>query len=199
MKPALVVLAAGASSRLGRCKALTPLDGVTVLQRILSADAGHDPRPLVVAGPDFEAISAAAPNDVDVVAHPNWAAGRTGSIARALLEREDRDLLLAPVDCPAVPASVFLALRQAWTRAESPPLGWLAPRHTSGRFGHPIVVGRALLRALAGFDPDRPLRDLRASAEPLLSIQVDSEAVLEDLDTPQDRARIEDRLRNERG
>ena len=196
--PALVVLAAGASTRLGRCKALTPIDGVTVLQRILRADAGRDPRPLVVAGPDFEAISAAAPQDVEVVAHPGWAAGRTGSIARAVHEREGRDLLLAPVDCPAVPASVFQALRQAWALADSPPLGWLAPRHTDGRFGHPIVIGRDLLRMLPGFDPDRPLRDLRALAEPLLSTPVDSEAVLEDLDTPQDRARIQDRLRNER-
>ena len=199
MIPALVVLAAGASSRLGSCKALTPIDGVTVLERILAADAERTHHPLVVAGPDFEAIQVAAPEDVLVVAHPHWAEGRTGSVARAVQERRNQDLLLAPVDCPAVPTSVFRALRDAWARAGSPPLGWLAPQHSGGDYGHPIVIGRELLGRVAAFDPDRPLRDLRAWADPLLSVQVDSVAVLEDLDTPQDRARIEDRVRNERG
>jgi molybdenum cofactor cytidylyltransferase len=196
VSPSLVILAAGASTRLGQCKALAPINGITVLDRILAADTGQQ-RPLVVAGPDYEVIAAAAPASVEVIAHPNWGAGRTGSVARAVLERKGCDLMLAPVDCPAVPRSVFVALRDAWDAAGAPARGWLAPRLGKRGFGHPIVVGRVLLQDLARFDPDRPLRDLRTLAEPVWATPVVEVAVLEDLDTPQDLARIEARVQSE--
>src|SRR5690606_25047966 len=81
--PALVLLAAGASSRLGSPKALAPLPGGTPLVRLLAAGSGlgaDDAAPLVIAGPDFAAIAAAAPAGVEVARHSGWAAGRTGTV-----------------------------------------------------------------------------------------------------------------------
>lgn len=199
--PALVVLAAGASTRLGRAKALVPIapDGRTALARLLAAGVAlGDPSPLVVVGAHAREIAASlaeAPH-VELLVHANWAAGRTGSLQAALARRAERDLCIAPVDVPDVPAGVFAALADRWSDLGRPARGWLAPEF-HGRFGHPIVVGRALLAELKAFPPDRPLRDLRALAAPLSALSVSAREVLDDVDTPGDLARLRRRRARE--
>jgi molybdenum cofactor cytidylyltransferase len=199
--PALVVLAAGASRRLGAPKALARLregPGGTALELLLAAGAAlGDPRPLLVTGRDHAAIAAAAPAHVEVRTNPSWSAGRSGSVQLAAASRPGRDLCLAPVDVPLVPDRVFAALAGEWARSGRPERGWLAPfvvRDGVRRFGHPVVVGRALLVEWKGFPPDRPLHELRARAEPILALEVDSAAILDDLDDPSDLARLRARL-----
>ena len=197
MKPALVIPAAGASSRLGTCKALVRLrdaEPATPLALLLEAGACFDAvAPLIVTGADHEAIAAAAPAGCEVLLNPDWQAGRTGGIRLAAEHRPGRDLCLAPVDTPLVPAAVFEALLAAWLAAGSPARGWLAPfapRSAGERTGHPVVVGRELLSDLAAFEPSRTLRDLRAGADPLWREAVASAAIHDDLDTPSDVAAL---------
>ncbi|MCP3916551.1 MAG: NTP transferase domain-containing protein [bacterium] len=188
----LVVLAAGASRRLGTCKALVDLSGASPLERLIAAGAClRDAPPLVVTGADDAAIRARLPAGAEVLFNAEWERGRSGGIARAHAARPGHDLVLAPVDCPLIPPEVFAALASAWRSANSPALGWLAPRHGAGpgSYGHPIVVGRALLERLET-GCDAPLRHLRAHARPLSSIPVDSPRVLDDLDDPADIARL---------
>jgi molybdenum cofactor cytidylyltransferase len=189
VRPALVILAAGASRRLGEPKALADIGGMTVLDRLLDAGACLDGRPLVVAGAHWTAISAAAGERADCAHNSGWESGRTGSVMLAARERAGRDLCIAPVDVPLVPRSVFEELADAWERAGRPPHGWLAPR-CSGRFGHPVVIGRELLATWKDVPPDRPLRELRELAGPLLACETASSAVLDDLDTPSDLASL---------
>jgi len=94
---------------------------------------------------------------------------------------------------PLVPAAVFEALARAWLEAGAPPRGWLAPLR-AGRGGHPIVVGRELAAHLESSSADRPLRELRALAAPLLSLEVDAPEVLDDLDTPADLRALRERI-----
>jgi CTP:molybdopterin cytidylyltransferase MocA len=196
VKPALVILAAGASRRLGEPKALVDLAGRTPLARLLAAGAVLDDLPaLVVTGADHERIAAALPEGVEAAHNPHWELGRTGGIALASRLRPGRDLCLAPVDVPLVPRAVFAALLAAWERAGSPARGWLAPRcrpagAPRAAHGHPVVAGRELLRALRELPPDRPLRCLRDSADPLLAVDVEAAEVLDDLDRPEDLARL---------
>jgi CTP:molybdopterin cytidylyltransferase MocA len=207
--PALVLLAAGASARLGSCKALVDLGGRTPLARLLAAGAcmsgapldplsahdgggGRGVPALVVTGRHHAEIAAAAPAGCEPVRNPDWRLGRTGTVQLAHRLRPGLALCLAPVDVPLVPAEVFRLLRAAWERAGSPPAGWLAPR--AGRHGHPVVVGPALLARGLLLAPDRPLRELRALAAPLLDVPVPGNEVLEDLDTVEDLARIRARL-----
>jgi len=199
LKPALVILAAGASRRLGRCKALVDLGGRTALERLLAAGAVLDSTPpLVVTGADDAPIAAALPPGVERVFSPDWARGRNAGLALACERRPGRDLALAPIDCPLVPRAVFEALAERWVRAGAPPRGWLAPRargaYGRARHGHPLVLGRDLARAVAFLEPDAPLRALRERASPLLSLDVPGLEVLDDLDLPADLERLRARL-----
>lgn len=195
--PALVILAAGASTRLGECKATVELGGRSVLARLIEAGACLDSRPaLVVTGAHHEEIAASAPEGVELLRNPRWAEGRSGGVVLARAARPGCDLCLAPVDVPLVPRAVFAALRERWLAGESPPRGWLAPRLAgSARTGHPVVVGRELLELLDPARPDRPLRELRAAAEPLFALDVSHPEILDDLDTPADLARLRARSR----
>jgi CTP:molybdopterin cytidylyltransferase MocA len=191
VKPALVILAAGASRRLGEPKALVDIGGRTPLEHLLAAGAILDEAPaLVVTGADHARIEAALPSGVEAARNESWAEGRTGGVLLASRLRAGRDLCLAPVDVPLVPREVFESLARAWLAAGSPPRGWLAPRVRAGkefRHGHPVIAGRALLCEL---ELDAPLRDLRVRASPLLDVEVVSERILDDLDTPADLARL---------
>lgn len=195
---ALVILAAGASSRLGRCKALVPITPRTPLDLLIEAGAVlGGPLPLVVAGPDHEAISAAAGARAEVLRNPDWSAGRSGGVLLAARQRPGHDLCIAPVDTPLVPAEVFAALSRVWLEAGSPSHGWAAPWVTSGRgvrgFGHPVLVGRELALRVAEVGLEAPLRVLRALADPLLAVEVASSAILDDLDEPEDLTRLRTR------
>jgi len=200
MPPRLVILAAGASQRLGRCKALVQLGKGTDSTPLASlAKAGREAggeAALVITGKHHGEIAAfveRAGLDVELLRNEDWAAGRTGSVRAAQGALSGRDLLLAPVDVPRVPARVFAALWAGWRKAGAPARGWLAPCFRSGErmgYGHPVLLGRGLLERLGQAWGQAPLRALRKFAEPCWGVEVDSGAILEDLDTPTDLARM---------
>jgi len=188
--PALVILAAGASSRMGQCKALIEFGQKSALLRLL--EAGHHPAggpALVLTGADHELIVAHLGSDVEVLFNDAWEDGRGSSLRVAQAARPGRDLLLAPVDHPIVPRGTFADLRRAWSVAGAPQHGWLAPRvdHPDGNveYGHPIVVGRDLIAHAAGFSGRDSLRELRQRAQPLLSTPAGIQ-VLVNVDSPAD-------------
>jgi CTP:molybdopterin cytidylyltransferase MocA len=203
MKPALVVLAAGASERLGTCKALVDLGGRTPLERLLASGACADGAPpLVVTGAHHVRIARALPGGAEALENPGWRAGRTGGVALAAAARPGLDLVLAPVDVPLVPAEVFELLLDEWQRAGAPARGWLGPfteRPAAGElpaggeraardepspgeralgFGHPILVGRDLLLDLVRDRKDFPARPTANSIHTLRDLRRCAELVL---------------------
>ena len=201
MEPRAVVLAAGASRRLGEPKALVDLPGgrpVVRLVRAARAATGEDP--LVVTGAHHAGIAACLAAELDAahlcLHNPDWAGGRTGGLALAADRAPGRDLLVLAVDQPRVDAALLGVLLEAWRVAGAPPTGWLAPGYVPAgepgqptadpRPGHPILLGAGLACRLAALDADRPLRDLRAGADPLWMVATNDPAVLDDLDTPDD-------------
>lgn len=191
-KPQVVLLAAGASARLGQPKALAPLPGGTPLERLVAAARPWSAGPVrVLTGAHRAAIEQALPAGAEALWHEAWALGRTSTVQAAIRTLPNQDLLLTPVDCPRVPSAVFAALVQAWWAAGNPPEGWLAPsfqasQNGSTSFGHPILIGRALAAQALALGPDQPLRDLRSLARPLWGVPVPHPEILEDLDTPED-------------
>ncbi len=190
-RPEIVILAGGASTRLGQCKALADLGGTTPLAELVRAGAT-----LVVGGAHGVEIRAALPPGVEYAHNEHWQSGRLSSVRCAVRARPGRDLCLAPVDVPLVPAEVFELLARAWEVAGSPERGWLAPWVLADgrrRHGHPVVLGRGLLREVLAEPDELPLKVFRTRAQPLFEVEVLAPAILDDLDSPADLARLRTR------
>lgn len=190
-QPVMVILAAGASVRLGQPKALVELHGSTPLehlQRAWRTAAGTPADSIVVTGADHAPIAAAFGSQMELLYNPRWSAGRTGGLALAAERWPGRDLLVAPVDCPLVPAEVFSTLLLKWKELSAPDWGFLTPwvqfEGRPKRFGHPIIVGNEMVAQLPGFDPATPLRDLRGEATPQAGVGLSNREILDNLDTP---------------
>lgn len=196
--PRLVLLAAGASSRLGSPKALAPLPGGTPAERLIQAWPLQNAPATIITGAHHHEIYGALgslPQAVDILHNQDWKQGRTGSLQTAIGALANLDLVVAPVDCPRIPRQVFEALLQRWLQAGSPSMGWCAPFFedpSTGKemYGHPILIGRDLLQEALRMGPDEPLRTLRASAKPTLGARVSHVEILEDLDTREDLERL---------
>lgn len=202
------ILCAGASERLGQPKALARIGARTALDWLLESALSVDPSPIVIGGRHWPEIkdalacredSGSNPGPVPLE-NPHWAGGRTSSVACAARAADGAALLVAPVDVPLVGSDVFRALAAQWARAGAPENGWLAPWTHSGspeerRFGHPIILGAALARAIAREeDVARPLSSFRAEAAPLMGLEVHDLAIHDDLDTPEDLAQLRARV-----
>ena len=187
MTAAALVLAAGASVRMGRPKALLQVSGRPAVDVVCEAlrDAGCEPVIVVIGRHASEIREGAGLSECTVVEHAAWADGRTASIQAGLAARPPSDdpVVLALVDMPLVKTSSIVALLTGWRITEPRP-DVVVPRH-AGRGGHPIVLAPGVLDAIAALGPDEPLRDLLRTCR-RLDVDVSDPGVLIDLDTPED-------------
>lgn len=191
MSPAAVVLAAGASTRMGRPKQLLRHRGRSFVGCAvdLARAAGCAPIVVVTGAIDLgdEALEPAL-----LVRNPDWSQGQLSSLQRGLaaaLERrpEAPALLVLTVDRPHLRPATVLALVEAWRRD---PAGlWQPELH--GRRAHPVIYPAALLPALAALPPTASPRPLVAAHATLRrGLAVDDPAVLDNLDRPEDLTRL---------
>lgn len=86
MKTAIIILAAGNSSRLGRTKQLLDYKGKTLLQTVIDETLKTDCKPIIVVlGANADEIAAKHENDqVSFVINENWESGMASSIVAGL-------------------------------------------------------------------------------------------------------------------
>jgi molybdenum cofactor cytidylyltransferase len=186
-----VVLAAGASSRMGRPKALLPLtSGRTFVEAIAHtlAEAGLDPI-VVVARPELAAsLSALLPATTVVAVNHTPDRGQLSSLLVGLEALGwPGAALVTLVDLPLVRVETVSALVSAWEGSGAP----LVRPITRGRHGHPVVLGGPVLAALAAADLHSGAKPIiRAFATRALDVAVDDPGTLDDVDTPEDFARL---------
>lgn len=152
---ASIILAAGASSRMGRPKMLLPIGDRTMLA---AAVAPHleavNGRVIVVLGKDSRRIRAEAglPRHprLHVVVNRRWRQGMASSLRRGLEVCGDADaVLIALGDEPGVTADRLGRIVAAW----QPGVALVVPVVSSSRAAHPVLFARCLwedLRGLAG-------------------------------------------------
>jgi molybdenum cofactor cytidylyltransferase len=181
-----IVLAAGASERMGRCKALLPIGRKPAVEVVLHALREADVMPVVVVVGRHatEILSEADLGDAELVDHRDWADGRTSSIQAGLraLPEECRAVVLALVDMPYVKAATVAAL--VHTFEALPNSQAVIPIHQNRR-GHPILLSRSLFPKIGELGPDEPLRNLLRDAR-AVEVPVNDPGILIDLDTPED-------------
>ena len=196
-----MILAAGASERMGRCKALLKYFDETAIARLArgAREGGGAVRVVVVASqPHLDIVKDEAQRlNLGVVVNRSPEKGRTGSVQMGLTAVRDSDLaFIAPVDYPLAEPDVFRTLRDAMERSREAGENALAaiPDHESssgcpvahGRGGHPILLARDSFELVASMKPDDPLRELysRPGAK-ILRVRT-SVAIGVSVDTPEE-------------
>lgn len=183
-----IVLAAGASTRLGQPKQLVQYRGENLLARAIriASEAGADPV-FVVLGANLDAILPTGLRDQAVpVINKNWEHGISTSIHAGLravhgaLPATEGVLLLA-CDQPRLSADHLRALLRTFS-SES---GSIAASAYAGVLGTPAVFPRGAFRQLFGLRGDMGARALLVKpARPVIGVPFPDGEV--DIDTPAD-------------
>jgi molybdenum cofactor cytidylyltransferase len=193
---AAIVLAAGRSSRMGSNKLLAELNGKPLLVHsveALKASSVHDI--IVVTGNEPDRVQAAlAPFGVTLVHNANFAEGLSTSLKRgiAATPAEADAVLVCLGDMPRVDARTIDRLVAAFTAAEHRTI--CIPTF-EGKRGNPVLWGRQHFIALEEIEGDQGGRLLLdALSDEVVEVEVKSQGVLVDVDTPQALADIRSAL-----
>ena len=193
MRVGAVVLAAGASSRLGMPKQLLVHEGEALVRRAARAAilAGADPV-LVVLGADASRVRAALDGlaGVHVVENERWSDGLASSLAagvRALLVAAPVDAVLVTLaDQPLVGATELSALLARLGDGDD---DRIVAAEYAGTIGVPAVIGREHADALLALSGDRGAGAwLRSQGDRVARVPMPAAAM--DVDTPDDAARL---------
>jgi molybdenum cofactor cytidylyltransferase len=185
---AAVVLAAGASRRLGRPKQLLTRDGETLLHRAARlATASAALRTVIVLGARREALQAElAGLDVECVFNPDWEQGLSSSLHAAARALEDFDgsVLVLGCDQPALDGAHLIALiaGASWS-----PGACAATAHGDA-LGIPALIPPVLWRQSTGLHGDRGFGATLAQQAPGAVWRLQAPELEWDLDTPADVA-----------
>ena len=183
-----VVLSAGESSRMGRPKALLPIDGQTFIERIVGAlKRGGIERIVVVLGFNADALRQQISHlPVEILVNPDHKLGQLSSLqvaVRHLQAAPDCDgVMIHLVDHPYIePRLVRLMLQ----RFEESKCSIVVPRHQSKR-GHPVIFSRALFDELLGAPLDQGAKAVvNAHRQDTLEIETEDVGITLDIDTPE--------------
>ncbi len=190
-----VILAAGASTRIGRPKALLPIGrhGETFIAHLLRtfSDAGADDL-VVVVGAHADAVCEAIarlPVFTRVVENRTYERGQLSSLVAALdiVDRPGVQAVMAmPVDMPLVTAATVRTVLDAYRERPS-----LVVRPARGeRHGHPVIFGRALFGELRAADFSVGARAIIAAHQhEVLDVPVTDPGAFQDIDTPEEYER----------
>ncbi len=190
-----IILAAGASTRVGRPKALLPVsrEGETFLARLLRTftEAGADDLVVVVgayAEPICEAIGR-LPVFARVVENRAYERGQLSSLVAALdvVDRPGVNAIVAmPVDTPLVTVATVRAVIEAYERQRPP----VVRPASGGRHGHPVIFDRELFDELRTADFSVGARAvIAAHRERVLDVAVSDPGAFQDIDTRDDYER----------
>jgi len=183
-----VILSAGESSRMGRPKALLPIDGQTFIERIVAAlkQGGLD-RILVVLGFNAEELRRQISHlPVEILVNPEHKLGQLSSLqvaVRHLQAAQDCDgVMIHLVDHPYIDPKLVRLMLQ---RFDGTKFSIVVPRH-QGKRGHPVIFSRALFDELLGAPLDQGAKAVvNAHRRETLEIDTDDVGITLDIDTPE--------------
>ena len=187
---ACIVLAAGRSARMGAAnKLVADIDGKPMVRRVVEAALASQAAPvLVVTGHMAAEIGAALTGmAVTLVANPDYATGLSSSLKagiKALPAACDGALIMLG-DMPQIEPGHLDRLVAAFARDAI-----VVPVH-EGKQGNPVVWPSAYFPELLQLDGDAGAKRLIATHEDRVrEIDLSSEAILTDVDTPEALARV---------
>lgn len=182
-----IVLAAGASTRMGKPKPLLEADGTTFLERAIKLlrTAGCTYVVAVVNDDDDWITRVADTAGAAVVINDQPESEQIDSLRLAIANLPDGydAVMVMPVDFPRIQQQTVNALVQDYSRQ---PSAVLNPAH-KGRAGHPVIFSRDVVTELLRPDlPDGARSVIERHTREARTLEVEDPGVLIDIDTPAD-------------
>ena len=183
-----VVLSAGESSRMGRPKALLPIQGQKFIERIIRViGQSRVGRTIVVLGHHADQLRGQIEHlPVEVVINPEYRSGQLSSLQAAIRHISDDDrcdgMLVHLVDHPFIDVALVDALIESFFETKKM---IVVPRY-KGKRGHPVIFSRELFGELLNAPLDQGAKAVvNAHRQETLEIEWQDEGITLDIDTPE--------------
>ena len=193
---AALILAAGASSRMGSNKLIEDVAGTPMVARVAHAVAASKAKPIVVVtGNQADQVKAALAGINATFAHnPDFRQGLSTSLKAGLKALPDDidGVVVCLGDMPLVDAATIDKLIDAFNPLEGRAI--VVPMH-GGKRGNPVLWGKQFIAEMQALDGDQGARTLLdAHSEMLSEIAIEDDGVLFDVDTPDKLADVRARV-----
>jgi len=181
-----LILAAGFSNRFGSVKLLAKMEnGLTVFEQTQQQLAAAIPDYRVITRRELSEALAPYCEHLEVFQEAERGMGATLAFGIGLASEWD-SCLICLADMPLIPSAVYKHIADASAADKI-----IVPNY-AGQSGNPVAFGSAFYRELSTLTGDaggRPV--LRQHADAVVTLPVDNEAILQDIDTPLDLARLQ--------
>lgn len=183
-----VVLSAGESSRMGRPKALLPIEGQKFIERIIRViGQSRVRRTVVVLGHHADELRGQIEHlPIQIVINPDYQRGQLSSLQAAIrhIKNDDRcdGMLVHLVDHPFIDVPLVDVLIETFYETKKLVV---VPRH-KGKRGHPVIFSRDLFEELLNAPLDQGAKAVvNAHREETLEIEWQDQGITLDIDTPE--------------
>lgn len=184
-----ILLAAGESKRMGRPKQLLEWRGKTLLQHSLESliNSAAD-EIILVLGHEADRINRTLPAlPIKIAINPDYKQGMASSLRQGLLAMDPRSeaFLVVLADQPGIGPEIINTVIRTFQQAD-PKRGIVRPVYQGSR-GHPVLIGVQYLKEALQLQGDLGARRILMNHPgDILEIDVAQDAVLKDIDTPEE-------------
>lgn len=189
-----VILAAGASSRMGEDKALLQYAGRSFLAGAIQLLQGACDFVVVITGGNTDLLRPVVyQNSAYLVRNWHPELGQFSSLhlgLQAVLDRGRDTACMTLVDRPPAQAATLVALKNEFLRT-SPETTWAVVPQFNGKHGHPIVFSREMIEAFLRANPTANARDVEHQHQSRIHyLDVSDPLVTMNINTPEEYAAL---------
>lgn len=185
-----VVLAAGASTRMGQDKALLPYAGHTFLAGAIRLLENECDFVVVVTGHNTKLLKPVIyENPAYLAQNPQPELGQFSSLRlglQAVLERGRDTACVTLVDRPPALPSTLLRVKERFLET-CPDTTWAVVPQFNSKHGHPVIFAREMIEVFLRADPASSARDIEHQYQNRIEyVDVDDPRVIMNINTPED-------------
>ena len=190
-----VILAAGASSRMGQDKALLQYGGRSFLAGTIQLLKNICDFVVVVVGKNIDVIRPVVyENSAYLVLNRQPELGQFSSLRlglQAVLDRGRDAACVTLVDRPPAELRTVQMLKERFLRS-SPETAWAVVPQFEGKHGHPVIFGREMMEVFLRTQPTDNARDIEHQHQNRIEyLDVDDSRVVLNINTPEDYSALQ--------
>ena len=190
-----VILAAGASTRMGEDKALLQYGGRSFLAGAIQLLQNACDFVVVVVGKNIELLRPVIyQNSAYLVLNPQPENGQFSSLRlglQAVLDRGRDAACLTLVDRPPAQAATVQTIKNHFLRS-SPETTWAVVPQVDGKHGHPVIFAREMIEVFLRANPESNAREMEHQYQDRIDyLDVRDPHVILNINTPEDYSSLQ--------